>query len=117
MSSKIIPFYDPSNDDDRPLPERLIDEIGGAIISIDLHNGRRVYCVRDWVYWVSGSEAHEKHRPWSDLKKSLKKQGNFKFAEIISELEITLLAAPVRENGGSDETENCILRCAYLSRL
>ena len=75
---QIIPVYKHKKNDDRSLPERLIDEIGGSMTMYDLKNGQRLYCIRDWVYYVSGSTAQDIGSPWYNLKFKLNKQGDLK---------------------------------------
>lgn len=88
MSKKIVPIYDHSKDDPRPLPERLMSELGADFTIIDLHGGKRMYAVRDWVYHVAGSRAKKISQPWSHLKRALKKDGADEVVEKINHLEV-----------------------------
>jgi hypothetical protein len=71
---QLIPVYKHKKNDDRPLPERLIDEIGGSMTIYELDNGERLYCIRDWVYYISGSTAQDVGTPWHNLKRKLNKE-------------------------------------------
>jgi hypothetical protein len=55
-----------------PLPEWVVDRLGGAMAHIDPHDGNlRLYAVRDWVYWISGSKSKQIGVAWSKLKNKL----------------------------------------------
>jgi hypothetical protein len=72
-----------------PLPEHVINAIEGATIAyVDTVFGQRLYCVRDWVYFVSRSKAANRSGPWSDLKKVIETEGSFKVSENLRVLEI-----------------------------
>jgi hypothetical protein len=72
----------------RPLPEIVIDKLDGEMLHIDTPEGQRLYSVRDWVYYVSVSKNKNISAPWSDLKKAMLKQPEFKVSEIIRVLEV-----------------------------
>jgi hypothetical protein len=72
MTRKPVPFPHGHPDDDRPLPEIVIGNLGGSMLHID-RDGTRYYRVIDWVYEVLGSKAKARHNPWRDLKKSIEK--------------------------------------------
>jgi hypothetical protein len=74
--------------DTRPLPEIVIDKLGGQMAHVDTPEGQRVYSVRDWVYYVSVSKNKNLSAPWSDLKKAIAKHPEFKVSEILRVLEI-----------------------------
>lgn len=81
-------------DDNRPLPELIIRELGGTILVTEGQDGKRLYCVRDWVYYVSGSR-NEKHSvAWYDLKRSLVKEGNEKVYENFIHLTVDTPGGP-----------------------
>jgi hypothetical protein len=65
-------------EDNRPLPEIIIDHLGGTMIYADTVDGQRLYCIRDWVYCVSGSTAQDRGAPWWNLKRVLSKEGSCK---------------------------------------
>lgn len=70
------------------MPEHVINSIESAtMMSVVLPNGERLYCVRDWVYWVSKSKATDRSVLWSDLKKSIENEG-FKVSEILRVLGV-----------------------------
>src|SRR5579859_1601232 len=60
---------------DLPIPEWVIECLGGAMSYIDPDDGSsRLYAVRDWVYWVSGSRPAKpinNSYSWSKLRKKL----------------------------------------------
>jgi hypothetical protein len=74
---------------DMPLPERIIASIKNAtILMADTSDSLHLYSVRDWVYWVSRSKATNRSGPWSDLKKAIEAEGDFKVSEILRVLDI-----------------------------
>lgn len=75
------------NQDKRPHPEIVIDYLGGHMTFIDTSDGR-LYSVRDWVYYVSASKNKNISAPWSDLKKVMLQQPEFKVSEILRVLEV-----------------------------
>lgn len=105
--NKIILLYDHRSKDTRPLPERIIDDVGGTMDYIDLTSGIRVYSVRDWVYWVSGSASKQKHTAWADLKRSLLKRGGEKVVDKVHTLKIDTA-------GGKQETDFANENTLYL---
>lgn len=76
MSKEILQWRN-DDADDRPLPEIVIDNLGGQIATIDTPEGERLYCVRDWVYYISESKNKNLSAPWSDLKKSMRNKKLF----------------------------------------
>jgi hypothetical protein len=54
-----------------PLPEAIIAELGGDMAYIDTEEGERLYSVRDWVYWVSGSKSKRRIFAWNDTKSKM----------------------------------------------
>ena len=79
--------------DNRPLPELVIDHLGGGIQYID-RDGQRLYRVVDWVYEVSGSKAQRRNMPWLKLKEKLNREGDFKVMQILHPLEIQTAGGP-----------------------
>lgn len=80
--------------DDRPLPEIIIDNLGGTMAYVDTVDNRRLYCVRDWVYCVSGSKNQSRAVPWSDLKRAMFKRGDAKVYENFVHLTIDTPGGP-----------------------
>lgn len=73
--SNITPF--PGKlDDQRPLPEQVIYELGGTMVYIDTPKHERLYSVRDWVFWVSGSKSGNRSVAWSKLKAKLTQENS-----------------------------------------
>lgn len=64
-------FNDIPDPDDRPLPDLIIDHLGGAIQFIDRDDGTRLYRLVDWVYEITGSTNKQRHLPWVKLKAKL----------------------------------------------
>jgi len=55
-----------------PLPEWVVERLGGAMAHIDPDDGSaRLYAVHDWVHWVSGSKSKKTGKTWSKLKDKL----------------------------------------------
>src|SRR5579864_6586181 len=55
-----------------PLPEWIVERLGGAMTHIDPDDGGpRLYAVREWVHWVSGSKNQKIGTAWSKLKTKL----------------------------------------------
>lgn len=65
-----------SENDNRPWPEVIIEELGGDIAYIDTEDGQRLYSVRDWVYWVSGSKSKRRTDAWTDIKSKMQTQSD-----------------------------------------
>ena len=80
-------------DEDLPLPEAVIKQLGGNLDYIDVPDAERKYLVREWVYWVSGSRAKDRHKPWSDLKRTMVREG-FKVGEILDTLAVDTSGGP-----------------------
>lgn len=78
----------------RPWPEEIIQELGGDMTYVDTVDGRRLYCVRDWVYWVSGSTNKQRFGPWKDLKRAILSEGSFKVSDFITVLDIQTAGGP-----------------------
>jgi hypothetical protein len=64
----------------KPWPEEVVEALGGHM-TVLVVDGKRLYCVRDWVYVVSGSVAVQRHKPYTDLKAALRKRGESRFVE------------------------------------
>ncbi len=47
--------------DNRPLPELIIEHLGGTMMYVDQPDGTRLYRVVDWVYEIKGSSAKERN--------------------------------------------------------
>lgn len=73
---------------DIPLPEIIIQSLGGKMDYVDLEDGRRLYAVRDWVYEIKGSVTPQRHSPWANLKRTIKRQGDFDLVAILYALPI-----------------------------
>ena len=58
----------------KPWPEEVVDALGGHM-TVLVVDGKRLYCVRDWVYVVSGSTSSDLNNPLSVLKRSMSKRG------------------------------------------
>lgn len=84
---KIILMYDPKDDDQRPLPERIIVKLNGNMDYID-KPGKRLYRVRDWVYYVSGSKAKKMSLPWSKLKRTLIEEKAIRVSDFVESIRV-----------------------------
>jgi len=60
-------------DPNLPLPEQIIAHLGGDMICVDTVEGKRLYCVRDWVYFVSTSKSSDRTPSWANLKRGINK--------------------------------------------
>lgn len=98
MTTDLELFLNGQLDDSRPLPELIIDHLGGTIMYIDQTDGNRLYRVSDWVYEISGSRNKQRFAPWKDVKRTILKQGDFKVSE-----NLTVLA--IETSGGLQETD------------
>jgi hypothetical protein len=49
----------------KPWPEEIVESLNGQMTAID-HSQGRLYCVRDWVYVVSGSTSRNRNNPLND---------------------------------------------------
>ncbi len=58
-------------DDQTPLPELIIKQLNGTMESTDTVDGKRLYCIQDWVFYVSGSQARDRSSAWRNLKREL----------------------------------------------
>ncbi len=59
--------------DGMPIPERIISALKQSMIYVDTLYGRRLYCIRDWVYHVSGTKTNDRTVAWANLKRAIKK--------------------------------------------
>lgn len=72
-----------------PLPEWIIDRLGGAMMRYDQPDGKpRLYGVREWVHWVSGSKSRNASSAWSKLKTKLFQEDE--------EIKVSLFWIPLR---------------------
>jgi hypothetical protein len=69
----------------KPWPEEVVDALGGHM-TVLVVDGKRLYCVRDWVYVVSGSTNANRSSALNEMKRSLKKRGDEKVYEIFIDL-------------------------------
>ncbi len=60
----------------KPWPEEIVESLQGHMTTIVSDQGR-LYCVRDWVYVVSGSTSQNRNNPFNDLKRALRKRGEW----------------------------------------
>lgn len=93
MARNLLDFLVQNAADRIPLPEQIIfsiretDNVDATMAHVDLPDGKRLYCVRDWVYWISQSRATNRSGPWSDLKKAIQSNGDLKVTEICRVLD------------------------------
>jgi hypothetical protein len=59
-----------------PWPEEIVESLNGQMTAIE-HSQGRLYCVRDWVYVVSGSTSRNRNNPLNDLKRMLTRRGDW----------------------------------------
>lgn len=74
--------------DDRPLPELVIEHLGGTMMYQDMPDERRLYRVVDWVYEVTGSRSMQRHSSWKDLKRTIVRHNDLEINQIIQRLKI-----------------------------
>jgi hypothetical protein len=60
----------------KPWPEEIVERLNGQMTAIE-HIQGRLYCVRDWVYVVSSSTSRNRNNPFNDLKRALRKRGEW----------------------------------------
>jgi hypothetical protein len=60
----------------KPWPEEIVESLNGQMTAI-AHRQGRLYCVRDWVYVVSGSTSRNRNNPLNDLKRALTRRGEW----------------------------------------
>ncbi len=79
MARNLLDFLVQNAADRVPLPEQIIfsiretDNVDATMAHVDLPDGKRLYCVRDWVYWVSASQSSGKTPAWANLKRAINK--------------------------------------------
>jgi hypothetical protein len=49
----------------KPWPEEIVEGLQGQMTAVESDQGR-LYCVRDWVYMVSGSTSGNRNNPYND---------------------------------------------------
>jgi Holliday junction resolvase len=76
MIKSLLPDLIQNNQNDVSLPEQVIDAIEGATMICVERNGQRLYCVRDWVYWISHSRSKDKTFAWANLKRTIRTQND-----------------------------------------
>ena len=99
--------FDAHSGDDRPLPEIIIEQLGGHMDYVDTVDDKRLYCVRDWIYEISGSQNEQRAVPWSNLKAAIAKKDGTKVFEIFKHLT-------VKTPGGMQSTEFADAAGLYL---
>lgn len=67
----------------KPWPEEVVDSLNGHM-TVLVVDGKRLYCLRDWVYVVSGSTNANRGSALNELKRAMKKRGDT-FVENIDE--------------------------------
>lgn len=89
--------------DNRPLPELIIEHLGGTMMYLDQPDGTRLYRVVDWVYEIKGSSAKERNTAWANLKRVIVKLGDINLDEIVYPLEIETPGGPQTTEFATDE--------------
>ncbi|GIK63733.1 MAG: hypothetical protein BroJett018_15270 [Chloroflexota bacterium] len=87
----------------RPLPELIIEHLGGTMMYVDQPDGTRLYRVVDWVYEIKGSSAKERNTAWANLKRVIVKLGDINLDEIVYPLEIETPGGPQTTEFTTDE--------------
>jgi hypothetical protein len=88
MTTDLELFLNGNLPEDRPLPELIVEHLGGTMMYVDQPDGKRLYRVVDWVYEIKGSTSKQRHKPWQDLKNTIERHGDFKVGAILSPLAV-----------------------------
>ena len=105
----------------KPWPEEVVDSLNGHM-TVLVVDGKRLYCVRDWVYVVSGSTNANRGSALNELKRAMKKRGDTFVEKLlqgrVKPVHVTLLrgepaALDLQAYAGDHRSHSLLLECFH----